>query len=140
MSKMSKTILVNVDRCLGCWTCSLACKVAYDLPVDEHRLYVRTIGGGGVDVPAGQWPNLSMKWMPVYKTSCIDCRGCSSTDDMPYCVYNCTTEALTYGDLDDPASPAAREMTRLKNMGYHAYELSAWEGTKPGVVYLEKGL
>ena len=43
---MANSILVNVNRCVGCWTCSMACKKAYGLGVDDYRMYVRTIGGG----------------------------------------------------------------------------------------------
>ena len=46
---MANAILVDVNRCTGCWTCSQACRAAYKLDVDEYRLFVRTIGGGGID-------------------------------------------------------------------------------------------
>ena len=41
-----KTILFNLQRCTGCWTCSLACKVGNKLPDDEFWLTVRTQGSG----------------------------------------------------------------------------------------------
>lgn len=137
---MTQSILVDVNRCTGCWTCSLACKVAYGLDEDEYRMYVRTIGGGEVDVPGGQWPNLYMKWKPIYKKNCLNCKGCKSTDGMPYCVYNCTNEALTCGDLDDPESPISKEMERLKGMEYRIYQIPGWEDTRDGVYYAERGI
>ena len=137
---MSQSILCNVNRCVGCWTCSMACKVAWDLPVEEHRVYVETIGGGGVDLPGGKWPNLHMKWKPVFTDKCINCRGTASTDGIPYCAYNCTTEALTVGDVDDPESAISKEMDRLRGMGYAISELPAWQGTRAGVYYAEKEL
>ena len=62
---MANAVLANVNRCVGCWTCSMACKVAFGLDEDEYRMHVRTIGGGGVDVPGGKWPNLYKKGMPI---------------------------------------------------------------------------
>jgi Fe-S-cluster-containing dehydrogenase component len=137
---MARSILVDVNRCVGCWTCAMACKVAYDLPVDEYRMFVKTIGGGGTDVPGGKWPDLYMKWMPIYTQKCQSCSGCESTEGMPFCVYNCTTEALTCGDLDDQNSAISKRMGELKSQGYHVYEFPSWEPTKPGVFYAEKDI
>ena len=67
---MAKNILANVNRCVGCWTCSLSCKQAYGLADDEYRVFIRTIGGGQIDTPGGKWPNLYMKWMPIYTKKC----------------------------------------------------------------------
>ena len=51
---MAKTILVNINRCTGCWTCSMACKMAHDLETEEFWEFVRTIGGGELDEPGGE--------------------------------------------------------------------------------------
>lgn len=139
MSKMAQTTLCNVNRCVGCWTCAMACKVAYDLPEDEYRMYVETIGAGGVDLPGGTWPDLHMSWKPVYKANCPNCAGDEYTGGVPYCVYNCTTEALTWGNLSDPDSKVSRELAKLKGLGYRVYEPPKWEGTRADVLYAEKG-
>ena len=137
---MANSILVNVNRCVGCWTCSMACKKAYGLDVDDYRMYVRTIGGGQIDTPGGKWPNLYMKWMPVYHTECLACAGNARTGDQPFCVYNCTTEALSYGDLDDPESAISQKMEELRQKDYRIYQLHKWEKTRDGVWYAEKDI
>ncbi len=135
---MAQSILCNVNRCVGCWTCSMACKVAWNLPTDDYRVYVETIGGGGVDLPGGQWPDLHMKWEPIYTQKCTNCHGAQSTGGAPFCVYNCTTEALVAGDVDDPDSSISREMKRLRSMGYTIGQRPAWDGSRSGVYYAEK--
>lgn len=137
---MAKTILVNINRCTGCWTCSMACKTANKLEVDEFRQYVRTIGGGERDEPGGEWPNLYMKWMPIWKLSCTSCRGDWSTDGKPFCTYNCPTGALTYGDLEDETSEIAQYAGALKENSFRFYEIPEWEETRSGIVYAEKGI
>ena len=137
---MANSILVNVNRCVGCWTCSMACKKAYGLGVDDYRMYVRTIGGGQIDTPGGKWPNLYMKWMPVYHLDCLACSGNARTDNQPFCAYNCTTEALTYGDLDDPDSAISKKMEELRLKDFRIYQLHAWEKTREGVWYAEKDI
>ena len=41
---MAYKMLVDVDRCIGCWTCAMACKVGNHLQDDEYRLEVKTHG------------------------------------------------------------------------------------------------
>ena len=93
-----------------------------------------------MDLPGGKWPNLYMKWKPIFTEKCISCRGEASTEGMPYCAYNCTTEALTVGDASDTNSAICKEMARLRGMGYAISELPAWRGTRAGVYYAEKEL
>ena len=137
---MANSTLVNINRCVGCWTCSMACKKAYGLDVDDYRMYVRTIGGGQIDTPGGKWPNLYMKWMPVYHTDCLACSGSARTGNQPFCVYNCTTEALTYGDLDDPESAISKRMEELRQQDFRIYQLHPWEKTRANVWYAEKDI
>ena len=137
---MAQEILVNVNRCTGCWTCSMACKKAFDLPEDEYRVFVRTIGGGQIDIPGGKWPNLYMKWMPIFNRHCIECQGDASTGYVPSCVYNCTTQALTYGDPDDPESAFSQKREELREKQFRLYEQHPWEETRKGVLYAEKDI
>ena len=137
---MTNTILAEVNRCTGCWACTSACKVAYNLDLDEYWSFVRTVGSGEMDQPGGTWPNLYMKWTPIWKQSCKKCSGDASTDGKPYCVYNCSTGALTYGDPDDPESELSKRMEQLLDQEYRIYQIPAWEGTREGVLYAEKGI
>lgn len=127
------TILVDLQRCTGCWTCSLACKVGNQLPDEEFWLTVRTLGSGeGIDRPAGVWPNLHMSWMPVWTTKCVKCPARMARGDEPYCVYSCPNGALTIGD----AAKAAEEA--LRDKGFRFFTLPAWENSKDGILYAEK--
>ena len=128
-----KTILVDLQRCIGCWTCSLACKVGNNLPDDEFFLTVRTLGSGeGIDRPAGTWPNLHMSWQPVWTTKCVKCAGRLAAGDAPYCVSSCPCSALSIGDA------AAAKKAELAGRGFRFFEMPPWENTKGDVVYAEK--
>ena len=127
------TILVDLQRCIGCWPCSLACKVGNKLPDEEFWLTVRTLGSGeGVDRPAGTWPNLHMSWMPVWSQSCVKCAGRLAKGELPYCVNSCPCNALAIGGA------AEEKAGELRERGFRFFELPAWEKSKDGVVYAEK--
>ena len=128
-----KTILVDLQRCIGCWTCSLACKVGNKLPDEEFWLTVRTQGSGeGIDRPAGTWPNLHMSWIPIWSQSCVKCPSRIAKGDKPYCVNSCPCGALTIGEA------AAAKKEELRDRGFRFFELPAWEKSKDNVLYAEK--
>ena len=132
-------ILVNVNRCTGCWTCAMACKVGHKLDLEDYRVRVETIGSGtGVDSPGGTWPNVFMKWKPAYAKSCTMCADRTADGLEPMCVFNCPTKALTYGDIDDEDSPVNVRMAQLKDKGFGISQKPAWEGTRDNVYYAEK--
>lgn len=137
---MAKEIFVDINRCTGCWTCSMACKKAFGLGEDEYRTFVRTIGGGQIDIPGGKWPNLYMKWLPIFNQHCIRCSGDATTGHMPYCVYNCTTQAMAYGDPEDPSSDFSKMRDDLREKQYRIYQQHPWEETKEGIWYAEKDI
>ena len=128
-----KTILVDLQRCVGCWTCSLACKVGNNLPDDEFFLTVRTLGSGeGIDRPAGTWPNLHMSWQPVWTAKCVKCAGRLAKGERPYCVQSCPCGALSIGEA------AGAKAAELRERGFRFFAMPSWENTKEGVVYAEK--
>lgn len=126
-------ILVNLDRCIGCWTCSLACKVGNQLPDKDFRLTVRTLGdGAGIDSPAGTWPNLRMSWIPVWGASCTKCAPLVAEGLDPYCVRSCPCNAISYGE-----GTQGRKQ-ELQDQGFHVFTLPAWEASRKDVTYAEK--
>lgn len=134
-----QTILVDLGRCVGCWTCGMQCKMAHHLGADDYRLSVRTLGSGGIDEPYGTFPNLRMSWMPVYSDACTLCADRLAEAERPYCEQACPAQALYHGDIDDPESAVARKYAELKGRGYREFTLPAWEHTRPEVVYLTEG-
>lgn len=131
--KKDTRILVNLLRCTGCWTCSMACKVVNDLPDDEYWMTVRTLGSGeGIDRPAGTWPDLHMSWMPVWSTKCVKCAPRLAEGKEPFCVQCCPNSALTYGEDVDA------EIKNLRDKGFRIFSMPSWEDSREGIVYASK--
>lgn len=70
-------MVLDTRRCVGCHSCTVACKVHNDLPVDMIYNPVTTIG------PTGVFPHLHMVHIPLL---CMHC-------DNPPCVDACPTAA-----------------------------------------------
>ena len=69
-------MVADLDRCVGCQTCTAACRHANATsPAVEWRKVL--------DVEAGAYPNVSRTFVPV---------GCQHCDDPP-CVHACPTRA-----------------------------------------------
>ncbi len=78
-----KTFVINVDRCIGCYACEIACKNENGVPLGMHYNKVLTVG------PVGAFPNIQMYFLPAL------CQVCK---DAP-CVKVCPTHA-TYRTAD----------------------------------------
>ena len=50
---------IDTVRCIGCHTCSTACKLSNNLPIDIWWNRVLTEGGEAMDTPGGEWPQQS---------------------------------------------------------------------------------
>ena len=56
---MRYAMAIDLRRCVGCDTCSIACKVSNNLPKDMLWLKVNTVGGAGKDTASGTYPNVA---------------------------------------------------------------------------------
>jgi molybdopterin-containing oxidoreductase family iron-sulfur binding subunit len=138
---MSKeAILVDLERCVGCWTCGMSCKIAHHLGVDEYRLSVRTIGSGGIDEPIGSFPDLYMSWMPTFSKKCTMCVDRKSEGKMPFCMQSCPAKAIIHGDIEDAESAISKKRIELLGRNYREIRLPAWESTRQPVYYYTKGV
>ncbi|NBK25274.1 MAG: hypothetical protein EOM68_25035 [Spirochaetia bacterium] len=136
---MNNAILVNLQRCTGCWTCSLACKMGNNLPDDTWRQIVRTLGSGeGIDKPAGTWPDLHLEWQPVWLKGCTMCQRRTQEGELPFCVMDCPNRALTFGDIEDQESEIFQQKEELRKQGFRIFDLPCYEATRPGIIYARK--
>ena len=86
---MQYGMAIDLKRCIGCHTCSVACRVANNLPNGIWWNRVMTEGGEDMDTPAGTYPNLRIRYIPV------SCQHCGN----PACVKVCPVGA-TYKDSE----------------------------------------
>ena len=71
------TMLIDLQRCIGCWSCNIACKQENDVPPGVWRNQLFLIG------PFGEYPDVKGYFLP---------RPCMHCEDAA-CVKNCPTGA-----------------------------------------------
>jgi len=76
-------LVIDLERCIGCHTCTIACKVENGIE-EGSWMEVRTIGGAGMDTASGEFPDLTMHYEPK---PCMHC-------DEPPCIDACSPGAL----------------------------------------------
>lgn len=76
-------LAIDLQACIGCHTCSVACKTANNLPNDMWWCNIHTVGGEAMDTSEGTYPNAKLSYLPV------NCQHC----DNPVCVMVCPTGA-----------------------------------------------
>jgi len=88
----------------------------------------------------GVWGDLKMKRMPVWMTKCMRCQPnqCTKSYPEPFCVHNCPTRALSFGDLDDPEPDVAKKAAALREAGRRFFTIPEFEGGRPGVQYVNR--
>jgi Fe-S-cluster-containing dehydrogenase component len=72
-----KTMVIDLDRCIGCYSCEVACKMENGVDLGVYFNKVLTIG------PTGTFPNVEMYFLPAV---CQQCEGAP-------CVSVCPTGA-----------------------------------------------
>ena len=82
---MKLTMVIDLSRCLGCWSCAVGCKLENDEPIGIWWNRILTQGGPEMDTPAGTYPLVTQTYLP------INCQHC---DNAP-CVKVCPVAALT---------------------------------------------
>ena len=79
--------VIDSKSCISCHSCAVACKVENNLPDSIWWNRILTDGGPNMDTPAGTYPNLTIRNIPM---------GCQHCEN-PACVKVCPVGA-TYRD------------------------------------------
>ena len=76
-------IVTDLDRCVGCLACSVACKVVNGVPTGNFWNKTLRIGPNPKEDGSGQYPDVDLYFLNV---------GCQHCEN-PACVQVCPTEA-----------------------------------------------
>jgi molybdopterin-containing oxidoreductase family iron-sulfur binding subunit len=88
-------MVVDQERCIGCWSCAVICKAENDVPLGMwwNRILSE---GDALDTPTVEHGQLELHWLPL---------ACQHCDNAP-CVKVCPVGATFHGDggvvLQDP--------------------------------------
>ena len=77
---MQYGMAIDLRKCIGCYSCAVACRVANNIPDGVWWNRILTEGGINPDTPAGVYPNLTMLYFPV---SCQHCGNPACTKVCP---------------------------------------------------------
>src|SRR5207249_2149134 len=121
---------IDVDACVGCQACVVACQAENNVPVvgKASAAYGRQL----------HWMRLE-RWAegsaahPMNMFLPMLCQHCEVAPCEPACQQTCPTKAITFGNLKDEASEAAK-LARSPR----AYHVLDEIGTRPSVTYLKK--
>ena len=83
-----KGLVANIDRCIGCYACEVACKQENSLPAGEKWIRVRTLG------PYVVKGELAMDFVPLATDDCDFCHERVGAGGRPFCAEVCPTQAL----------------------------------------------
>ncbi len=78
---------VDLERCIGCWSCAVICKSENDVPLGMWWNRILT-EGEALDTPREEHGELEMSWLPL---------ACQHCDDPP-CQKVCPTGATFTND------------------------------------------
>ena len=123
-------VRVNVDKCIGCNYCAMACPYGARYMVEEWESYFPK----GIPLTVleefskKQWEERSGVGVSTKCNFCVERRKDGKS---PACVEVCPANARIFGDLNDPES----EISILIRRG-GAFVLNPEHGNKPKVHYL----
>ena len=154
-----KTMVIDLDRCIGCFACEVACKQENNVALGVHYNKVLSIG------PMGKFPEIKQYFLPSICQGCKDApcvKVCPTgatykTEDgqilvdkderadrdrkgnlqavgeQPACVKVCCAKARFFGDIDDPESDVSKVIAAAGPENVHSMPDS---GNHPTVRYI----
>ena len=86
---MKMGLVANLELCMGCFACEVACKQEHGLPEGKKGIQVLTLGPYKVN------GELAMDFLPMGTEECDLCEDLRAGGERPFCAQVCPTKALT---------------------------------------------
>lgn len=83
-------MVIDTGRCIGCWSCAVACKSINDQPLGLWWNRILTVSANDIDSASGEYPDLSHAFLPL---------SCQHCDNAP-CVKVCPVQATYKRKMD----------------------------------------
>lgn len=83
-------LVVDLDLCVGCYACEVACKQEHNVPTGRRWIRVVPVG------PQELNGKPQLDFLPITTDGCNLCNKRLRRDLKPRCVDNCPTEALIF--------------------------------------------
>ena len=98
---MQYAMVVDLNKCIGCHTCTIACKAAWKVPAEQGRNWVKRLG------PAQTLEGLAFTYYPG------QCNHC----DFPACVGACPADTImkTFKDIKTNKTTTLQVAATYKN-------------------------
>jgi len=84
MANKRLVMVIDTKRCIGCHTCSMACKVENNLPDGVWWNRTLTVGGKDMDTPSGVFPDTKLQYLT------LACQHCEKPPCVDVCPENAT--------------------------------------------------
>ena len=88
-------LVANLELCMGCFSCEVACKQEHNLPEGKKGIEVVTLG------PYEVKGELAMDFVPLATEECDFCSSRRAAGQRPFCAQICPTRALTLRKDED---------------------------------------
>ena len=101
-------IITDLNRCVGCLACTVACKAVNNVPVGAFWIKTLRVGPNPIEGGSGDWPDVEMYFLPIQCQHCAD----------PECVKVCPTGA------SHKAADGTVQIDKSKCIGYQFCAMS----------------
>jgi len=88
-------LVANLELCMGCFACQVACKQEHKLPEGTNGIQVITFG------PYERNGELAMDFVPLGTDACDLCADRTASGERPFCAQICPTQALGLYDYEE---------------------------------------
>jgi Fe-S-cluster-containing dehydrogenase component len=121
----SRSFVIDLDRCTGCWACAIACRMRNELSEGEWWIRVETVGGASRDTSTGVFPDVEKHYRPIID-HCIEGVAEPTAPDTPACAAACPTRAIVVSEGTELASTQSGFESRRAEYAGRVDAIDVW--------------